>query len=60
MSLTTIILVKVMKVNFPLLLSVPHVAEKLFIIQQAIVIFVIGTDNVLKENISFIKQFKIT
>lgn len=39
-----------MKVNFPLPLSVHHVVEELIIIQQAIFVFVIRTDDTLGEN----------
>ena len=44
-ALTTLVLVKVMKVNFPFLLSVHQVAEELFIIQQAIFVFVIRVND---------------
>lgn len=46
-TLTTLVLVKVMKVNFPFPLSVHHVAEELFIIQQAILVFVIRINDIL-------------
>lgn len=45
--LTTLVLVKVMEVNLPLPLSVHHVAEELFIIQQAIFVFVIRIHDIL-------------
>lgn len=38
-----------MKVNFPLPLSVHHVAEELLIIQQAIFVSVIRLDDTLQE-----------
>lgn len=38
-----------MKVNFPFPLSVHHVAEELFVIQQAIFVFVIRINDILGE-----------
>lgn len=36
-----------MKVNFPLPLSGHHIAEELFIIQKAVVVFVIRINDIL-------------
>ena len=47
--LTTLVLVKVMKVYFPFPLSVHHVAEELFVIQQAIFVCVIRINDILGE-----------
>lgn len=51
--LTTLVLVKVIKVNFPLLLPVCHVAEELVIIQEAIFVFIIRINDVLWGTIIF-------
>lgn len=55
--LTTFVLVKIMKVNFPFPFSVHHVMKKLFIIQEAISVFVIRINETLKGNIHVIAAF---
>lgn len=58
-SLTTLVLVKVVKVDFPFPLSVHHVAEELFIIQQAIFVFVIRINDILGGKKTSISRFVV-